>query len=144
MGTEGIEILLLFKTGENWSATLMSYDVRGCRYEREIKPNSSWENLWLSLQNEGLLEITEGIHQSDCCNIGNDFNVNIEYQNKTKKYSFQNPVTINSDEAKQILKIGEVIKREFDAPLFAADFNKNQTKNYFDDIGKKLKCEVIK
>ena len=131
---EGGETFVLRKINKDWSAILLGDGSRfSCLYHKSVKPKSDWNNFLLSLQAEGLLEIPDGIHTNNCCLDGSGFIVEVLYDDKLKRYSFENPKVLKTKESKQILRIGDIINREFNTPVFVADYDRGEVGKYFID-----------
>lgn len=137
---EGGETLVLRKINKDWSAMLLGDGERfSCLYQKPVQPKSDWENLWLSLQKEGLLEIPDGNYTNDCCTDGSGFIVEVFHQDKLKRYWFRIPERLNTKESKQILSIGDLISREFDTPVFVSDYDRGKVGEYLIE-----KCKDIR
>jgi len=108
-------------------------------YQKSVLPKSNWNTLLLSLQAEGLLEISDENYSLGGSTDGNGFNVEISYEGKIKRYSFYIPERMEIKESRQILKIGNVISREFDTPVFVVDYDRGKVGEYFIE-----KCQDFK
>jgi hypothetical protein len=128
---EGGETLLLRKINKDWSAMLLGDGNRfSCLYQQSVQPKSGWENFWLSLQKEGLLEIPDGKYDVGGWLDGSGFVVEVFYQDALKRYSFFLPEKLETKEAKQILQIGNIISAEFDTPMFKAGYSRKDVGDY--------------
>jgi hypothetical protein len=137
---EGGEILVLRKINKDWSAMLLGDGSRfSCLYQKLVQPKSDWNNFLLSLQAEGLLEISDGVHTNNCCMDGRGFIVEIIYEGKLKRYSFENPELLKTKESKQIMRIGDLISREFDTPVFATNSSRGEVGDYLIE-----KCKIFR
>ena len=137
---EGGEILVLRKINDDWAAMLLGDGVRfSCAYQRTVQPRSGWAVLWASLKQEGLLEIPDGDYTTNCCEDGSGYDAEIFYQGKLKRFSFFLPEKQDNNEAKQIQNIGNVLSREFDTPVFLADYSRNDVGEYLINNCKNLK-----
>jgi len=137
---EGGETLVLRKINKDWSAMLLGDGSRfSCLYQKSVQPKSDWENFWLSLQKEGLLEIPDGDYSAGGWTDGSGFIVEVFYQEKLKRYLFFLPQMLKTKESKQILNIGNLISREFDTPVFVADYDRGKVGEYFIE-----KCKVFR
>lgn len=137
---EGGEVFILRKINKDWSAMLLGDGDRfSCFYQKSIQPKSDWENVWASLQRKGLLEIPDESYTAGGWTDGSGFAVEIFYQDKVKKYSFFLPQQMKTKEAKQILSIGDLISREFDTPVFVADYDRGKVGDYLIENCKTLR-----
>ncbi len=128
---EGGETFLLRKINQDWSAMLLGDGSRfGCLYQKSVRPKSDWNTLLLSLQAEGLLEIPDGNYTAGGWTDGSGFIVEVFYEEKLKRYSFFLPEVLKTKESKQILNIGDLISREFDTPVFVADYDRGEVGEY--------------
>ena len=127
---EGGETFVMRKINKDWSAMLLGNGDRfSCLYQYSVQPKSDWENFWLSLQKEGLLEISDGQRENGMLD-GSGFIVEVFYQDKLKRYSFDNPKISNTKESAQVLGIGDLISREFDTPVFVANYSRAKVGDY--------------
>lgn len=137
---EGGEIFILRKINQDWSAMLLGNGDRfSCYYQKTVQPKSGYENLWNELQKEGLLEIPDGIIEDAGWTDGSGFVAEVNYQNNLKRFSFTIPDKLNSKEAKQILRIGDLISREFNTPVFVSDYDRGKVGEYLIENCKDLK-----
>jgi hypothetical protein len=128
---EGGETLVLRKINKDWSAMLLGDGARfSCLYQKQVEPKSGWENLWQSLQKEGLMEIPEGAFGSLVMTDGNGFDVELTYQTKLKRSSFFAPQNSDAEEEKRILIIGNLISREFETPMFESEYKRSEVGDY--------------
>lgn len=136
---EGGETLVLRRVGSNWSAKLQGDGNRfSCFYQRDEKPKSDWNQFWNTLIVEGLMELS-GNERSMGLEDGDGFDVEVTYQGKLRQYSVDNPTHQKSDNAKRILRIGDLISREFDSPMFVADYDRGRVGEYLIDSCRELK-----
>ena len=127
---EGGETFVLRKIGKDWSASLLGNGYRfSCLYVKPIQPESNWENLWESLQKEGLLEISDGWRMSNATD-GSSYFVEINYQDKLKRYLFENPNNLKTKEAEHIQNIGNLISNEFETPMFFGKYDRGKVGDY--------------
>jgi len=127
---EGGETLVMRQIGGKWSAMLIGDDARfSCLYQRSVRPKSEWNQLWNTLLSKGLTEIDD-LQQNLMVEDGDGFNVEITYQGTLKRYSIPQPEFQTSPSAKQILDISDLISREFDTPVFVADYDRGKVGEY--------------
>jgi hypothetical protein len=108
-------------------------------YQKSVRPKSDWNILLLSLQAEGLLEISEGDYTVGGWTDGSGFTAEVFYEGKLKRYSFFLPQEMKTKEAKQILNVGNLISREFDTPVFVADYDRGKVGEYFINVCRDFK-----
>ena len=70
---------------------------------------------------------------------GDGFDVEVTYQGKLRQYSVDNPTHQKSENAKRVLRIGDLISREFDSPMFVADYDRGRVGEYLIDSCRELK-----
>ena len=128
---EGGEIFVLRKINNDWSGMLMGDGSRfSCLYQKSVQPRSDRDTFWWSLQRAGLLEIPDGIYSAGDWTDGSGFNVEVTYLGKLKRYSFFLPQNLITPESKKILNVGDLISREFNTPVFRADYNRGTVGDY--------------
>ena len=127
---EGGETLVLRKIDNDWSAMLLGDGYRrSCLYQKSVQPKSGWENLWKELLSNGLLEIADGRRLTNSID-GNQYIVEINYQNKLKRYQFENPDELKTKDSEQLRNIGNLISREFETPMFASNYKRGEVGDY--------------
>ena len=127
---EGGETLVLRKIDKDWSAMLLGDGYRvSCLYQKSAQPKSGWENLWQELLSGGLLEIADGRRLSNLTD-GNRYIVEVNYQNKLKRYQFDNPGELKTKDSEQLRNIGNLISREFETPMFIDNYERGEVGDY--------------
>jgi len=127
---EGGEIFVLRRVGTEWSAELLSDAERfRCLYERKVSPKSDWDALWNTLIQDGLMEIS-GSDPPSGWEDGDGFRMEVRSGGKIHQYIVDNPSNQTSENAKRILRIGNLISKEFDTPLFAENYDRGQVGEY--------------
>ena len=127
---EGGEVFILRRVGTEWSAELLSDASRfRCLYQKRVAPKSDWTSLWNALIQEGLMEIS-GSEPLSGLEDGDGFRVEVRSRGKTQQYIVDNPEHQASGNAKRILRIGNLIAKEFDTPMFAANYDRGQVGDY--------------
>ena len=127
---EGGEIFVLRKINNDWSAMLLGDGDRfSCLYNKSVQPKSNWEDFWKQLQSNGLLEISDGRRLSNSLD-GRGYYVEIIYQNNIKRYSFKDPEGLKTKESEQIQKIGDLISKEFETPMFSGKYGRGEIGDY--------------
>ncbi len=123
-GNDGL--ILKRSSGGNWTATYLSemlcdFENRG-KYKLE-SPKSGWETAWQKLIDAGILTLPDSseLKYENGVNDGKSYVVetNVNYTYRTYEYS--NPKHEKLKEAKQMIKIGEIIADEFDLESFSAE-----------------------
>ncbi len=127
---EGGEIFVLRHVGAEWSAELLSDATRfRCLYGRKVTPKSDWNTLWNTLVQDGLMEIS-GSEPPSGLEDGDGFRLEVRSGGKIQQYVVENPTHQSSENAKRILRIGDLISKEFDTPMFAAKYDRGQVFDY--------------
>lgn len=127
---EGGEIFVLRRVGVDWSAELLSDNTRfRCLYGRKVTPRSDWNELWNTLIQNGLMEIS-GSEPPSGWEDGDGFRLELRSGGKIQQYVVDNPINQSSENSKRILRIGNLISKEFDAPMFAEKYDRGQVFDY--------------
>ena len=127
---EGGEIFVLRRVGPEWSAELLSDAARfRCLYERMVTPRSDWNALWNTLIQNGLMEISGSEPRSNL-EDGDGFRLELRSGGKIQQYVVDNPSHQSSENSRRILKIGNLISKEFDTPMFAENYDRGQVGDY--------------
>lgn len=100
-----------------------------CLYQKSVQPKSGWENLWEELLSNGVLEIPDGRRMTNSID-GNQYIVEVNYQNKLKRYQFENPDQLKTKDAEQLRNIGNSISREFETPMFISNYERGKVGDY--------------
>ena len=137
---EGGETLVLRKVNEEWSAMLLGDGNRfSCYYQKNVQPKSGYESFWIALKKEGLLDIPDGKYDASGYMDGSGFISEVTYQDKLRRFSFRIPEELKTTEAGQILKIGDLISREVDTPMFISNYDRGKVGDYLIENCKDLK-----
>jgi len=127
---EGGEIFILRRVGAAWSAELFGDGSRlRCFYVRSVTPKSDWNALWNTLLREGLLDLS-GSEPWSGWEDGDGFDIEVRSKGKTQRYIVDNPTHQPTENAKRILRIGNLISKEFDTPLFAENYDRGKVGEY--------------
>ena len=127
---DGGEIFLLRKIGTEWSGKLLGDGERfSCFYAHELKPKSDWNQFYNKLLVEGLNEMSGREFDMDI-NDGDGFNLEVTANGRLTRYSVANAEKHNSENAKRILKISEIINREFGTPVFVPHYDRGDVGEY--------------
>jgi hypothetical protein len=123
-GTTLLEGFVLRRSAGQWSAIhLDGYDERRPRSKYQISlnaPQSGWEECWKRLVDAGLLTLPDASQlgeepiDPDVMSYVVECNVGGKYQT----YHYTYPEANDRKEAKQMMKIGEIIFEEFGLPEF--------------------------
>jgi len=123
-GNDGL--ILKRSSGGNWTATYLSEML--CHSENRGKynlesPKSGWEATWGKLVDVGILTLPDSseINYEDNWNDGKSFVIETNYDYVYRTYEYGNPKYQKIKEAKQIMKLGEIIANEFDLNSFSAE-----------------------
>jgi hypothetical protein len=128
---EGGETFVLRKVDKEWTAMLLGDGSRfSCLYQKSVRPKSDWDDLWTSMQKDGLLDIPDGNFTAGGWNDGSGFIVDIFYKDQLKRYSFFLPEMLKTKEARQILDVGNLIGQEFDTPVFVENYDRGKLGDY--------------
>lgn len=127
---EGGEIFVLRRIGGVWSAELLGDASRfRCLYAKQVVPKSDWNALWNTLIQEGLLEVS-GSEPRTAWEDGDGFRVEVRSNGTTRQYIVDNPSHQSTVNAKRILRIGNLISKEFDTPMFAETYDRGKVADY--------------
>jgi hypothetical protein len=123
-GMTALEGFVLKRSGGQWSAThLDGISPRLPRSKYQVKlaaPKSGWEATWQRLVSAGLLTLPDASaircnpHMTDGIGYVVEYNVKGSY----RTYRYTNPEYPKCGEAKQMMRIGEIIAEEFGAEEF--------------------------
>lgn len=125
-GKFGKDGLILKRDSGNWFAI----NIRGmlCHLEDMGKyklesPKSGWEGIWKNLVDEGLLNLPDSseIEYENGVLDGKSFVIETNVNDTYRTYEYGNPRFENVKEAKQIMKIGEIIADEFGLESFSGE-----------------------
>ncbi|MCA1614064.1 MAG: hypothetical protein LC800_07920 [Acidobacteria bacterium] len=118
-GLYGIDGLVLRRSSDRWSALhlhgMIERPPHG-KYERELgPPKSGWPNAWQRLEEAGVLTLPDAssINCDSGINDGKSYVVEVNKDSVYRTYQYDNPDYAKCAEAKQMIKIGEVIAEEF-------------------------------
>ncbi len=120
-GIEGEDALILRRSAGQWSALHLhgmykQYPPK--KYQETFPmpaPKSGWERAWQKLVGEGLLTLPEASEvQCEGRTLdGTSYGVEVNMDRTYRIYSYDNPNHAKCSQAKQMLKIGEIIAEEF-------------------------------
>ncbi|HEY9402010.1 MAG TPA: hypothetical protein VIQ24_04915 [Pyrinomonadaceae bacterium] len=111
--------VILRRSHGKWSATRIhgiGYHPQLLRYEEILEvPKSGWGAAWARLVNAGVLTLPDASEIQ--CNFpaldGAGYVVEINLNKTYRTYGYSNPTLAKCEEAKQILRIEEIIEEEF-------------------------------
>jgi hypothetical protein len=125
-GLYGIDGLILRRSADRWSAVHL-HGMSGRpplgKYERELDaPKSGWPNAWQRLVDAGVLTLPDSssIKCDSGINDGKSYVVEVNKDRVYRTYQYDNPDYAKCAEAKQMIKIGEVLAEEFGLEEFKA------------------------
>lgn len=123
-GLTALEGFVLKRTAGQWSAIHLEGihpRLRRSEYQKKLQaPKSGWEACWQRLVDAGVLTLPDASEVQCNADIPDgmsyvvEFNVNTTY----RTYMYDNPDYAQCDEAKQMLRIGEIIAEEFGVEEF--------------------------
>jgi hypothetical protein len=119
-GDYGIDGIILQRTSGQWTGTYLyglSKDPHFKKYQATIgPPRSGWEVAWQSLVGARLLQLPDA-SELKCNGLLQD-GIGYVVETNTKKtyrtYMYDNPQVAKCDEAKQMIRIVEILDHEFD------------------------------
>lgn len=132
-GKYGNDGLILRRNSGNWTALNLremlchikeiGKDERG-KYELE-SPKSGWETLWQKLIDANILTLPDSsvLEYEDGAVDGKSYVVETNYDYLYRTYQYPNPKYVELKEARQIMKIGEIIADEFGLESFSMKTN---------------------
>ena len=120
-GEDGI---ILRRTSNKWSAVHLHGMSERPPFVRSVSnletPRSGWEAAWQRLTQAGILTLPDALVAG--CNTymfdGANYVVEINKDKKYRTYLYDNPTHSKCSEAKQMLKIGEILAEEFNLREF--------------------------
>lgn len=125
-GKYGNDGFILKKSSGEWSAIYLSEML--CHLENRGKfnldnPKSSWENVWQKLVGAGILTLPDSseLDYKDGAVDGKSYVVETNADYVYRTYQYSNPPNVKLKEARQIMKIGEIISDEFGLESFSAE-----------------------
>ncbi len=127
---EGGEIFIMRRVGTEWSAELLGDGSRfSCFYEKAVTPKSDWNAIWNTFLQEGLMQLS-GFEPRSGWEDGDGFNLEVRSRGKTQRYFVDNPLRQSSENSKRISRIGNLISRELDTPVFAETYDRGAVAKY--------------
>jgi hypothetical protein len=133
---EGGETLVMRRIGSEWSAMLLGDGERfSCPYQKTVIPKSGWENVWKSLVDAGIFEISEGRRLLGI-EDGNGFEVEIFYENQLRRFMIRHAESQKSEDAERILRIGDIVSNEFNTPVFLGKYDRGTVGEYLIELCK--------
>jgi len=109
--------IVLRRSAGKWSATYLSKDLQSKKTGHELlePPRSGWEGAWERLVGAGLLTQPDG--DDEKCRVltkdGLSYIVESNLNNTYRTYIYGNPQLAVCDEAKQMIKILQIVDQEF-------------------------------
>ena len=118
--------VVIRRNGQDWSASwiqqMQDHQPSSVRQVKLNPPKSGWEALWNSLLGAGILTVKDS-SQADCpaeALDGIGYIVETNVDRKYRTYWYGNPQLMRCSEAKQMLRLEEIIAQEFSL----RDFNR--------------------
>lgn len=123
-GKYGNDGLILKRDSGNWSA--INLREMSCHFEKRGKyklesPKSGWETLWQKLIDTGILTLPDSseLEYKNLVEDGKGYVVETNHDYVYRTYQYSNPDKEKLKEAKQMIKIGEIIADEFGLESFS-------------------------
>ena len=118
LGQQRSRGLILRRTAGRWSAIHLRGILTGQKLEkREIltAPHSGWEGAWARLVSAGILILPDAAEIQCRAGIldGMGYVVELSKDRTYRTYMYDNPQYANCDDAKQMIKIADIIQDEF-------------------------------
>lgn len=123
-GLSGEDGIALRRSGGQWSAIYLngkSDEPSPRTYRKALTaPKSGWEATWRRLSDAGILTLPDAsaVQCSTYIKDGTSYIVEINADKTYRTYLYDNPKYAQCDEAKQMIRIGEIIAEEFDLASF--------------------------
>jgi hypothetical protein len=124
-GQNGIDGLVLRRLTSQWSG-LHLHGMFGNyppnKYQQNLAvPKSGWEGAWQRLVNAGILTLPDAttVQCSTLINDGMSYVVEINMDKTYRTYLYDNPKYAKCSEAKQMIRIGNIIAEEFGLKEFS-------------------------
>lgn len=125
-GITGVDGLVLRRSADQWSAIHLHGMARREPFpnsqENLGSPKSGWQQLWKQLSDAGVLTLVDSF--SIECNPGvldgKSYVVETNTNRTYRTYAYPNPRYAKCEQAKQMVKIGEIISTEFGLDEFSS------------------------
>ena len=123
-GLTALEGFILKRAQGQWSATHLEgihQRLPKGEYQKLLQtPESGWEAAWRRLVDAGILTLPDAsaVGCSAGINDGKSYVVEVNKDKAYRTYMYDNPNHAKCDEAKQMLKVGEIIAEEFGVEEF--------------------------
>ena len=114
-----LEGFVLKRAGAQWSAIHLrgiTRNMRSQEFQKTLQPpKSGWDKSWQRLQDAGILSLPDafGIECSPMDVDGMSYVVEYNRDGIYRTYMYDNPENAKCDEAKRMIKIGNIIAEEF-------------------------------
>lgn len=118
LGRQQSRALIVRRTAGRWSGIHLRGILTGQKIEkREIlsAPHSGWEGAWARLEGAGILILPDASEIQCRAGIldGIGYVVEVSKDRTYRTYMYDNPEYANCDDAKQMIKIADIIQDEF-------------------------------
>lgn len=123
-----LEGFVLKRAGAQWSAIHLRGITRNMQshdFQKTLRPpNSGWDKSWQRLQDAGILSLPDafGIECSPMDVDGMSYVVEYNRDGIYRTYMYDNPENAKCDEAKRMIKIGNIIAEEFNLLIMATKY----------------------
>ena len=116
-GEEPLEGFVVSRIGGRWGGTFLESINLTTRppYRRELSPKNGWEKLWSQLVDAGLLTLPDSSQLKDAVEVidGTSYVVEVRQGSVYRTYAYVNPYYQKWREAKQMLKMANILYKEF-------------------------------
>lgn len=114
-GKKPIEAFIVNRTGEKWEGTFLESInlVNKPPFSQSLTPKAGWESIWSDLIAAGLYTLPDSSHLKDEVLVedGTSYVVEIKQGEVYRTYSYINPDYQKWPEAKQMLRIADILYR---------------------------------
>lgn len=121
-GRTALEGFVLKRTGDQWSAMHLDgiySSLPRNRYDRILRtPKSGWEKCWQRLEKTGILTLPDASAIGCDTSVMDGMSYVVEFNRVGiyRTYLYDNPSYAKCHEAKQMIKIANIISKEFGVP----------------------------
>jgi hypothetical protein len=116
-GLKPLEGFIASREDGRWEGTFFESIIPTNKppYRRELFPKSDWERIWGKLVDAGLLTLPDSSQLKDRVRVkdGTSYVVEVKQGNVYRTYAYMNPAHQKWKEAKQMLRIADLLYKEF-------------------------------
>lgn len=127
---EGGETIVIRRAGNEWKARLMGDGQRfSCLYNKEVKPQSDWNQVWNTILAKGARDISSqdrnyGIEDGD------GFIGELTENENLSRFEISHPRSSEADSSQKLLDLSDYLSKEFNSPIFVADYDRGKVGEY--------------